>query len=269
MNNRKLGFARGRLLALGLLIVIAGCGGSGDSAYTDTVSEPHVPSQKASVETQQPRESRMIRTGRLVFETEDPSATRSFLVEEINLRDGYITSDETSKSLNRLSTTLEVRIPSEQFGGFLERVSDHVTRFDTRHISARDVSEEYVDVEARLKTKKDLETRYLELLSKAVTISEMLEIEHQIGLLRAEIESMEGRLKYLDNRVSYSTLSITYYELTPEEKRFGSRFIVAFKSGWDNLISFLIMMTHIWPFFAIGIAIALGFSYFGKRKRTK
>lgn len=269
MNNRKFGLAHWRLLGLGLLIVIAGCGGSGDSVHLDEVSEPYIPQEAAHVETQKSRESKMIRTGRLVFETEDPSATRSFLMEEINRRDGYITSDETSKSVNRVSTTMEVRIPSDQFGAFVERVSDHVTKFDVRHISARDVTEEYVDVEARLKTKKDLETRYLELLSKAETITEMLEIEHQIGMVRADIESMEGRLKYLDNRVTYSTLSITYYEQTPEEKQFGSRFIAAFKSGWDNLISFLIMMTHIWPFFAIGIAIGLGFKYFGKLKRPK
>ena len=73
-------------------------------------------------------------------------------------------------------------------------------------IDSQDVTEEYIDITARLKTKKELEARYLELLKKANKVEEIVSIEKEIGNLRSDIESIEGRLRYINNAVAYSTL---------------------------------------------------------------
>ena len=68
------------------------------------------------------------------------------------------------------------------------------------------------EIEQCSKTKKEVEARYRELLTRATSVEEILKIEEQIGNIRTEIESAEGRLRYLSNQVQYSTLHVTFYE---------------------------------------------------------
>jgi hypothetical protein len=115
-------------------------------------------------------------------------------------------------------------------------------------IDAKDVTEEYIDVEARLKTKKELEQKYLALLKQAKSVSDILSIEHQAGIIRAEIESMQGRINYLRDQVAFSTIRINYYQTIGTDFGFTSKFVASMKKGWDNLLLFLIGLTTIWPF---------------------
>ena len=132
-----------------------------------------------------------------------------------------------------------------------------------------DVTEEYVDISARLRTKTDLKERYTQLLSRANTVTEMLEIEKQIGELQAEIESIEGRMKYLSQQVKYSTLDLNYYERITISNRFGQSFVNGFKNGWNNLVWFLVGLVNIWPFiFIFGIIIAWLIWWRRKRRRN-
>ena len=97
-------------------------------------------------------------------------------------------------------------------------------------------------------------------------VTEILDIEKQIGQLRSEIESIEGRLKYLQNRVSFSTLTMTFYESIPNETKFGQKFKNGFRNGWDNLIWFFVVLTNIWPFILIGLGLIVGIKIYRKRK---
>ena len=88
-------------------------------------------------------------------------------------------------------------------------------------------------------------------------MEEILQIEKQIGELRADIEATEGRLNYLSDRVAMSSLTITFYEYVPAENAFATKFREGFRSGWENLIWFFVGLTHLWPFLLIGMAILL------------
>src|SRR5690606_18336536 len=80
-------------------------------------------------------------------------------------------------------------------------------------VNAQDVTEEYYDLETRLKTKKEVEARYIEILkSKAKTVEEILIAEDKIRYLREEIEAVEGRLRLLKNKVGLSTIQIEIYQ---------------------------------------------------------
>ena len=122
----------------------------------------------------------------------------------------------------------------------------------------KDVTEKFLDIQARLKTKKELENRYLELLNKASSVTEIMEVEKQIGQLRQEIESKEGRLNYLKSKISLSTLTLTFYKSVPNEVEFGNKFKTGFKNGWDNLIWFFVFITNIWPFVLMAIGLMFG-----------
>jgi hypothetical protein len=141
-----------------------------------------------------------------------------------------------------------------------------VKDFDKKDIDVRDVTEDFLDVQARLKTKKELENRYIELLKKAQKVSEILEIEKEIGSLRLEIESIEGRLNYLKNQVGFSTLNIRFYNSLESETGFGADVKEAFSNGWGGLIMFVLVLINLWPLLLIFIGLIIILAIYRKRK---
>lgn len=212
---------------------------------------------------------KLIRTGYVEFETENIDSTRQRVVSAVQKYNGYLSDDRQNNFPGRVSATMTARIPAGNFNDFLSEATRGVTRFDSKSINVNDATEEFVDIEARLKTKKELEARYLELLKKATAVKDILEIETQIGTLRADIESIEGRLKYLNDQVAFSTLTISFYKKTPKHTEFSAKFKNGFQNGWKNLIWFFVYLVNIWPFVLIIIAAALGVKRIRKKNRKR
>jgi Domain of unknown function (DUF4349) len=213
----------------------------------------------------QSQERKLIKNGTLSFETNDVEKTRKEIEKLYQEFNGYIASENHFNYGERLQHEQEIRIPAQNFDPFIQKLEQLGTKVENKNISTQDVTEEFIDVEARLKTKKDLEARYRELLKFAKKVDEMLSIENQIGNVRAEIESMEGRLNYLKNQVAFSTIKITYYELTGVDFGFASKFVHSLKNGWDNLLTFLIAMVNVWPFL---ILMGLGAVLYTRYKKS-
>ena len=212
---------------------------------------------------------KLIKNGEVDFQTENLSKTREDIFKSIRKYKGYPSSDTEYKNSYEVSNTITVRVPSENFDNLLNEITIGVSNFDRKEIIVKDVTEEFLDVEARLKTKKELEYRYLEILKEANTVTEILEVEKQIGELRSEIESFEGRLKFIENQVSFSTLKIKIYETISEQTEFGKKFKNGFKNGWENLILFFVFLVNIWPFIFIIIGIMILIRIWRKRKNKQ
>ncbi|WP_299007773.1 DUF4349 domain-containing protein [uncultured Tenacibaculum sp.] len=215
-------------------------------------------------------ERKLIKTGNVSFETNDLSATRNHIEQVLKKYNGYISTDNEYKSSQSITTNLTVRIPSKNFDAFLNEISSKVARFDNKNISVNDVTEQFLDVEARLKVKKELEQRYSEILKKASSVKEIIEVERELNKVRSEIESMEGRLKYLQNQVSYSTLTIRFYKTEISKaysKSFGRRIADAFGNGIDNIKWFFIGLVNIWPFILLITLLVIFIKKRIKRKK--
>jgi hypothetical protein len=211
---------------------------------------------------------KLIKNGEIEFESENIIDTRKDIFKAIEKFKGYSSSDNEYKNSYEISNTLIIRVPSENFDNLLNEITIGVTRFDRKEITIKDVTAEFLDIEARLKTKKELENRYLEILKKANTVTEILEVEKQIGDLRSDIESIEGRLKFLNNQVSFSTLNVRIYETISEQTEFGKKFKNGFKNGWENLILFFVFLVNIWPFILIIIGIVILIRIWRKRSKN-
>ena len=195
---------------------------------------------------------KVIKTGNLEFETADMANTRLKIGNAVTLCQGYISNEQTYSDINRINNVLVIRVPSQNFDKLLAEVSAGVKKIDSKNIDVSDVTEEFLDVQARLKTKKELEVRYLELLKKANKVGEILEIEREIGTLRADIESVEGRLKFMSDKIDFSTLNVTFYIKTAGYKTdFSEKFINGFGNGIKALIWFFVGLVNIWPFILI------------------
>src|SRR6202011_3293944 len=104
------------------------------------------------------------------------------------------------------------RVPASQFNASVEEirhVGGDLSKVRQEKISGQDVTEEYIDVEARIKTKKALEAQFLEIMKQAHKVSDALEVQSELANVRTDIERMEGRRRYLDNQSSLSTISVT------------------------------------------------------------
>lgn len=214
-------------------------------------------------------EIKLIKTGTLVFETSDLNATAQRVSRATTAHDGFLSNEVTENGYGRVTQSMTIRVPSRNFDQLIEAISKGVERFDSKTIQATDVTEEFVDAEARLKTKKQLELRYQELLKRANKVSEILEIEQQIGELRAEIESVEGRLRYLSNRVDYSTLDVQFYQRMPNLERTDRHFGRAFLQGWDNFVSLLFSLVANWSTILILAIAGFFLQRFVRRKLKK
>ena len=206
------------------------------------------------------QEQKIIKTGVLEFQTQNLSKTYSQIKALLNTYEGYIQTDNSGKNYNRQYQNLQVRIPSKNFQVIIDSISQSVNYFDTKSISRQDVTEEFIDLTARLKSKRELESRYIQLLSKANTVKEILEIERELSTIREDIEAKQGRLEYLQSQVSYSTLNINFYKEisnTGITVSYGTKIVNALKSGWFGISSVFLGILTLWPLLIIGLVIAI------------
>ncbi len=132
-----------------------------------------------------------------------------------------------------------VRIPVEKFSDCLAELAE-IGVAERQGQTALDVTMEYLDVEARIKTKKELEKRILDLLAdRSGKLQDVIAAEQELARVRSDIESMEGRLRYLQNRTSFSTVTIDVREekdyVPPKAPTVGDRIAMVWTRSWDSL----------------------------------
>ena len=257
-----------------LFVLLSSCDNEKKNNYMYGESAPSIEAvedmsiQEVTYKEVPQKKHKIIKTSFLSFETDSIEKTFQKIKNDVEKHKGFIQSDNTVKEYNQIRRSLIVRIPTNNFQPIIEHISNDVKTFDRKSISLKDVTEEFIDLEARLKAKKALENRYLQLLNKARNVKEMLEIEREIANIREEIEAKQGRLNYLKNQVSYSTINLEFYEVVPvvksKSKTYFSKVIYAFKGGFKTLGDFILGLLYIWPF-----VIILGITLFYIRKRIK
>lgn len=144
-------------------------------------------------------------------------------------------SIQSSRSQLR-SATLVLRIPADQLNSFFGRVSS-IGTITGESLSSQDVTLQYVDIDARLKTLQQQEERILALLAEATDLQAVLEIEQTLSDVRYQIESYTSQMKQLDSQIAYSTVSINLSEVAvltepkDEPQTFGERLAETFRSS--------------------------------------
>ncbi len=240
----------------GILLFACGqLGGEAKSYERDVVSEElasndvstSTTDRTADLETPDSYERKLTKKGTLRFETSDAKKTHAAIRHAVAETKGYISSDNLNQYGNRIVHSVTIRVPANQFDALLNRISSNTEKIEDKHIEVLDVTQEYIDLDTRIKTKKELENRYQELLKRAHTIDEILKIEEQIGVLRADIESAEGRLRYLTRQVAFSTLIVEFYEMSSViATGFGYELKEAFRNGWNYLSQLILIVVNLW-----------------------
>ncbi|MGB1243470.1 MAG: DUF4349 domain-containing protein [Chitinophagales bacterium] len=242
-----------------------------DMAYkTQTVSNKKGDANRITEETK--IKPKIIRDATVSLQVENYKESRKAIDVAISTAEAYITLEDESKSGYSWKNNLVIRVSSQKFDVLLEALEKTAIYTDHKRINAKDVTAEFIDIEARLNNRKQVEKRFQEILQQAKSIKEILEVENEIRKIREEIDASEGRLKYLRDQVSFSTINLTYYEkldyeAAPERSYF-TKITRAIGEGWEGFLEFTIAVMYAWPFW-IGLGIVTWFlrRWWGNRKQ--
>lgn len=184
----------------------------------------------------------------------------------------YISDLRFQNDLYKKENRFTIKVPQKYFDTVMDSVNNVVDFVEYENITTKDVTEEYIDLETRLKTKLEVKTRYESILRKnAKTVEDILKTEDKLRIIQEEIESAQGRLKYLTNKVSFSTIQIDLYESVdyveePESytKTFLDKAKQGVSNGWFFIESFIVVLINIWPLLIVGI---VAYIFIRKRRR--
>ena len=236
-----------------------------DAVLHAEVSTANYSEQSDTRQDQQPEgtESKVIKSANYRFRVNDVVASTRNIELVIQKFHGFVADMNQTSHSDEISNTMVIRVPSKDFENLLEALGKESTYTDFKRIIAQDVTEEFVDIQSRLRTKKEVRDRYIDILkNKAKTVEDVLKAEEQIRILQEEIEAKEGRLKYLQSRVAMSTVNLEIYQLLPYKESPGTYkkpYIVkaqqAFINGWELVTGIVLIGINIWPLLLIGILV--------------
>lgn len=127
--------------------------------------------------------------------------------------DGFMIESTSYRDSNeQVSGSITLRIPEEHFQSFLHDAEGVAEEVLERNVNGQDVTEEYVDLESRLRAKRVVEERLLEFMKNAQKTEDLLKISNDLSVVQEEIEQVMGRMKFLENQSALSTITIDLYE---------------------------------------------------------
>ncbi|MES2622389.1 MAG: DUF4349 domain-containing protein [Bacteroidota bacterium] len=208
--------------------------------------------------------AQIIRNANVQFQVSNVEASHHKISGLLKQFNAYYASDNKTTNTYQLNQSMIIRVPASGFENLMDELMKESVYTNYKNISAEDVTAEFVDIQARLKTKKEVELRYIALLKQSNKVTDILEVEDKLRVIREEIEAAEGRMKLLKDQVGYSTITLDIYQkldYTPEpEIGFFSNLKAAFVKGWRSLVNLCIMVVRIWPF-ALMWLVAMIFIY--------
>ena len=214
-------------------------------------------------------DAKIIRSATLNIEVENYKDTRIQLENLLQSNNAFVVNELENDLNHHARNIIKIRVQPNHFFSLVKNIESLAFDVKYKEVKAKDVGEEFVDLETRLATKRAVVKRYREILKVAQTIDEILEVEERIRVVVEEIESAQGRLKYLTNQVNQSTIDLTMFESKPTpvfaKAGFFGRLGDAFQAGWTGLQEVILFVVHFWAF--IVVISMIGFIFFRKRKQ--
>jgi len=212
-------------------------------ARTDVATKPSPFSSNKEVQKRM-----VIQTAVMDIEVKNYEQAQTQLEKTLKRYNGYIVeSNKNGSSEESLSGRMIIRLPQEHFQAFLSNVEGVSKKVNQRTVKGTDVTEEYVDIESRLKSKRVLEQRLIDFLNKSQTVENSLRISSELSNVQSDIESMLGRMKYLKDQTSLSTVELSISEekviipelnVKKEELNTGEKIEREFKTSINALVLF-------------------------------
>ena len=220
------------------------------------VAKNEVPGEVISPKKTDTISKKIIKNGDMEIAVSNLLEAKNKISEIIKNNKAYLQSETFRNSDTSENINLVIRVPHQNFDAIINSFSDGIGSVEAKTVKAEDVTEEYTDVSIKLENKRIYLEKYREMLKNAASTKDMLEIQENIRALEDEIDVAEGRLRFIDDRVNYSTLELLLFKEKARSSAtskigFGSRFGDSIAEGWNSFVSFLLGLISFWPFFII------------------
>lgn len=169
---------------------------------------------------------------------------------------GFVVSSSASQGTSQrlVRGTLVLRIPARSYAEAMKALAS-LGRVESRRENGQDVSQEYVDLRARIRQLQAVESQLLELLDRANTVGAALAVQQQLSQVQLDLEQARGRVQYLDDQVAFSTISLDLHErVLPVPKSGGGRFGIV--DAWSKAASGFLAVLG-WTFVVLATAAPL------------
>ena len=153
-------------------------------------------------------ERMIVRTGNMWLVVDDVPAAIDQITQLADSFDGYVVSSQRWKEGERLAGSIAIRVPAEHFDDSTRALRGMAVEVVSEDASSRDVTEEYVDLGAKLGNLEATEEQLLRLMEKAEKVEDILSVQRELSITRGEIEQTKGRMQYLERTSASSLIEI-------------------------------------------------------------
>jgi len=201
----------------------------------------------------------IIKTASLALEVADVAAAERALRQRVEALGGFVVSVQTYGTGAEQSSTVVLRVPVERFEALLSDIEGLAHKVLRRSVSGEDVTEEYVDLESRLRNLEATNTRLLDLLARAQTVEEALKVNQALTDIQGQIEWTKGRMQYLEQSAAMSTITVELVPVPPptpviaedgwqplEVARIALRRLIELGQNLANVVIVLLVWTPVW-----------------------
>ncbi len=149
----------------------------------------------------------IIKTGSFSVRVDNVAQAADTIVRAAEEQKGIVVSNQLYNMSAAPNATIVVRVPADSFNAVIAKIRE-VGVVESESMNGQDVTEEYVDLDAQLTNLKAGETQFLEIMKRATNIQDILAVQRELTNIRSQIESLEGRMKYLSESAEYSTITV-------------------------------------------------------------
>jgi predicted small lipoprotein YifL len=226
-------------------------GGFGTAAPNNAKPEEKSNTNNTSQNPVLDKDRKIIKSANINLETVKFEESINNILKEVETKGGYVESSniegkrvQYEGGMQNRSGRITIRIPKNEFDNFINNI-DSFGNPIMKSVNGEDITAQYFDSEARLKSLKVQEERMIELLKKAMELKDVVELEKHLSEVRYQIESLTGNLRRWDNMMDYSQVTITIMEvaqLTPSEKTpitLGEKITTGFQKSVNNLVKIM------------------------------
>ncbi len=182
--------------------------GRGEEVMTEEATPPTEITQGLDVGEQWATERMIVRTGNMWLVVEDVPVAIDQITGMAEGFEGYVVSSSMWKEGERLVGRIAIRVPAECFDDTVRALRELAVDVTSEDASSKDVTEEYVDLSAKLENLEATEKQLLVIMEKAETVEDILAVQHELSNTRGEIEQTKGRMQYLERTSATSLIEV-------------------------------------------------------------
>ncbi len=276
----KLSQVRLLLYLVVVLAAVIGCGGAaepillGDSGAQGDSGPRGAPGAKGDTSSGNgsattPQDRLIVRNADVTIFADNVSAAMEAIVALASETGGFVVNSRISGEQTQQKAFVSIRVPTDAFEDAMRRIRSLAAKVETENTDAKDVTEEYVDLQAQLRNLQATEQQYQRLMEKATTVDDILKVQRELTSVQGQIERLQGRIQYLEQTSSTSLINVTIRATVAAQPivrpgwrpgdtaREATRDLADFAQGLADLGIRLLIFSPVWATVLAAVALLL------------